>query len=102
MNILVLSDFFPPQISAGAENMALELSLGYLKKGNVVTVITINKSLKKGEVKVSEIEGLICYEIGYSYNEKFAAYLGIFNPFLLRIIKKKHKQIRLICKKIKN
>jgi glycosyltransferase involved in cell wall biosynthesis len=88
MNILVLSDFFPPQISAGAENMALELSLGYLKKGNVVTVITINKSLKKGEVKVSEIEGLICYEIGYSYNEKFAAYLGIFNPFLLKIIKK--------------
>jgi len=88
MNILVLSDFFPPQLCAGAENIAFELSKGYIKEGNVVSVITINKSLKKGEVQVSKIEGITCHEIGFSYNEKLAAYLGVFNPFLLKIIKK--------------
>jgi len=88
MHILVLSDFFPPQINAGAENIAYELSKGYIKNGNIVSVVTINKSLKKGKLEVSNMEGITCYQIGYSYNEKLAAYLGMYNPFVLRIIKR--------------
>ena len=41
MNILVLSDFFPPQVDAGAESIAFELCKGYVQNGNIVTVITV-------------------------------------------------------------
>ena len=88
MNILVLSDFFPPQLNAGAELIAFELMNAYKNKGNNVSVITINKSLEKGKVVVLKDDGFICYQIGYTYNEKLAAYLGIYNPFILRIVNK--------------
>jgi glycosyltransferase involved in cell wall biosynthesis len=88
MHILVLSDFFPPQLNAGAENIALELSNGYIKKGNKVSVITINKSLNKGELFIENKKSLTCYQIGYNYNEKFSGYLGLYNPIVLRIIHK--------------
>ena len=88
MNILVLSDFFPPQVNAGAENIAFDLCKGYVQNGNIVTVITVNKSLKKGEIILSNLGSIKCYQIGFSYNEKFSAYVGLYNPFLLKIIKK--------------
>ena len=88
MNILVLSDFFPPQVNAGAENIAFELCKGYLKNDNKVSVITVNKSLKKSEVIIDILDSITCYQIGFSYNEKFSSYLGLYNPLLLKIIKK--------------
>ena len=88
MNILVLSDFFPPQVNAGAENIALELCKGYIKNDNKVSVITVNKSLKRSEVIIDILDSITCYQIGFSYNEKFSSYLGLYNPFLLKIIKK--------------
>ena len=45
MHILVLSDYFPPQVNADAENIAFEISKGYVTKGNQVSVITVKKSL---------------------------------------------------------
>ena len=63
MHILVLSDFFPPQVNSGAENIAFELSKGYIAKGNRVSVITINKSLQKGELFVDNKKSLTCYKI---------------------------------------
>ena len=70
MHILVLSDFFPPQANAGAENIAFEISKGYIVKGNRVSVITINKSLQKGELFVDKKKSLTCYQIGFNYNDK--------------------------------
>lgn len=88
MHILVLSDFFPPQYNAGAENIAYEISMNYVKKEQNVSVISINKLLKKGEL-ISEKKGLIThYQIGFSYNEKFSSYIGAYNPITLKIIKK--------------
>ncbi|MDC0599162.1 glycosyltransferase family 4 protein [Candidatus Pseudothioglobus singularis] len=86
MHILVLSDFFPPQFNAGAENIAFEISKGYLAKGNRVSVITINKSLQKGELFVDSKKSLTCYQIGFNYNEKFSAYVGIYNPIVLKVV----------------
>ena len=63
MHILVLSDFFPPQFNAGAESIAFEISNGYIVKGNRVSVITINKSLQKGELFVDNKKSLTCYKI---------------------------------------
>ena len=88
MHILVLSDFFPPQVNAGAENIAFELSKGYIAKGNQVSIITIKKSLQKGELFVDKEESLICYQIGYNYNEKLSAYVGLYNPVVLKVINK--------------
>ena len=88
MHILVLSDFFPPQFNAGAENIAFEISKGYIAKGNRVSVITINKSLQKGELFVDKKKSLTCYQIGFNYNEKLSAYVGIYNPVVLKVINK--------------
>ena len=88
MHILVLSDFFPPQVNAGAENIAFEISKGYIAKGNRVSVITINKSLQKGELFVDKKNSITCYQIGFNYNEKLSAYVGIYNPVVLKVINK--------------
>ena len=88
MHILVLSDFFPPQINAGAENVAFEISKGYIAKGNRVSVITINKSLQKGELFIDKKKSLTCYQIGFNYNEKLSAYVGLYNPVVLKVINK--------------
>lgn len=88
MHILVLSDLFPPQYNAGAENMAYEISRGYIEEGHKVSVITINKSLKKGALVVNTSKSLICYEIGFDYNTKLSAYIGMYNPVVIKVIKK--------------
>jgi len=88
MHILVLSDFFPPQLNAGAENIALEFSRAYLQRGYKVSVITINKLLPKGHVEVVEMQGLTCYQIGFNYHEKYRAYVSLYNALVLRMIKK--------------
>jgi glycosyltransferase involved in cell wall biosynthesis len=87
MHILVLSDYFPPQVNAGAENIAFELCKNYVEKGNHVSVVTVNKSLKNGEVIINSKNSIVSYQIGYSYNEKFSAFVGSYNPFLLKIIR---------------
>jgi glycosyltransferase involved in cell wall biosynthesis len=86
MHILILSDFFPPLVNSGAENIALEISKGYLEKGNKVSVITINNSLKKCELLITESQGLTYYQIGFKYNTKLSAFLGLFNPNVLKVI----------------
>ena len=86
MHILILSDFFPPLVNSGAENIALEISKGYLEKGNKVSVITINNSLKKCELLITKSQGLTYYQIGFKYNTKLSAFLGLFNPNVLKVI----------------
>ena len=88
MHILVLSDFYPPQYNAGAENIAFEVSMNYLARGHKVSVISINKSLKQGELVIEKNGLMNCYQIGFKYNEKFSSYVGLYNPIILRIIKK--------------
>ena len=88
MNILILSDYFPPQLSVGAENIAFEISKSYVRRGHNVGVITINKLLNKGEVVVENYEGIKIYQIGFSYNEKLSAFVCLYNPFVLNIVKK--------------
>ena len=88
MHILILSDFFPPQVNAGAENIAFELSQGYRSRGHKVSVVTINKALKKGEFIVDKDDSYSCYQIGFNYNEKLSGYVGLYNPTVLKIIKK--------------
>jgi len=88
MHILILSDFFPPQVNAGAENIAFELSQGYRNRGHKVSIITINKALKRGDLIVDKDDGYSCYQIGFNYNEKLSGYIGLYNPIVLRVIKK--------------
>jgi glycosyltransferase involved in cell wall biosynthesis len=88
MHILILSDFFPPQVNAGAESIAFEISQGYQNKGHEVSVVTINKALKIGELVIDKDDEVVCYQIGFNYNEKLSGYVGLYNPTVLKIIKK--------------
>jgi len=88
MHILILSDFFPPQVNAGAENMAFEVAYGYVARDHKVTVITINKSLERGKVIIGGSDKLLMYQIGFNYNEKFSSFFGMYNPFVLSAIEK--------------
>ncbi|WPE17704.1 glycosyltransferase family 4 protein [Candidatus Thioglobus autotrophicus] len=88
MHILILSDFFPPQVNAGAESIAFEISKGYRNEGHKVSVVTINKALKIGELVINKDDEVTCYQIGFNYNEKLSGYVGLYNPTVLKIIKK--------------
>ena len=88
MHILILSDFFPPQVNAGAESIAFEISKGYKGNGHKVSVVTINKALKIGELVINKDDEVTCYQIGFNYNEKLSGYVGLYNPTVLKIIKK--------------
>jgi len=87
MNILVLSDKFPPLSSAGAEKIAWIISTEYLKCGYSVSIITINDELKNGEIKKVKYDGLTVYQIGSSYNRYLIAYVSLYNPWVLTAIK---------------
>jgi len=87
MNILILSDGFPPLSNAGAENMAYVIAQEYKKQGHLVHVITINSELKNGDVKKISYEELVVHQVGSSYNRHLVAYVSLYNPWVLSAIK---------------
>ncbi len=87
MNILVLTDNFPPLFNAGAERIAYLLSKEYVVKGFLVDVITIDNNLKNGVIKTLTYEGLTVYQIGSNYNNQFQAYISLYNPWVIDAIK---------------
>jgi len=87
LNILVLSDTFPPVSNAGAENIALNIAKEYLKYGHLVSIITINSKLKNGKIEKIYYEGLTVYQIGSKYNRYLIAYVSLYNPWVLKSIK---------------
>ena len=87
MNILVLSDFFPPYKNAGAENIAMQLCAGFKKSGHNVFVITADPRTPKEKEKKYTINHINVLAIGYKYNENFFGYLGVRNTYFTNRIK---------------
>lgn len=88
MKIVVLIDKFPPLSNAGAEKIAFSLSQEYCKLGHTVVVITINEKLKRGEIKKILFQSLEIYQIGSSYNPQLISYVSLYNPWVIKSIKK--------------
>jgi len=88
MNILILNDSFPPLSNAGAENISYMMAKEYYKMGHVVTVVTINKKLPKNKIAEYNEGGIRVIQIGARYDERFVAYISLYNFAVLRMIKK--------------
>lgn len=77
MKILVLSDLFPPHGIGGAGEVAYRFAKQYKKQGHEVIVITTVQ--KRQDEGVEESEGFRIYNVYADYNERWRAYLGLYN-----------------------
>ena len=92
MKILYLADDFPPYSYGGAGIVAYNFAKKIQEKGHTVYIIfAVQNKNEEGE---SQYEGLKIFKIHGFYNEKWRAYLSIFNPFIVRKIKKIIKEIK--------
>ncbi len=85
MKILILADDFPPQTFGGAGFSTFYLALGLKKAGHEIFVITTcqDKSLE-GE---TDYQGLRVFRIFANYHERWRAYLGLYNPWIVGKVK---------------
>ncbi|KKQ82694.1 MAG: Glycosyl transferase group 1, partial [Parcubacteria group bacterium GW2011_GWB1_38_8] len=91
MKIVFLSDDFPPESFGGAGISTYELAKGVQNAGHEVFVITTVRSEK--EASLSDYDGLKVYKIINNYPEKWRAYRGLYNPPVIREVKKILKKI---------
>lgn len=85
MKILFLSDDFPPQSFGGAGISTYELAKGVHDAGHEVFVITAVR--KKEDAGEYNFEGLKVFKIANNYHERWRAYLGLYNPPVIRELK---------------
>jgi len=92
MRILFLSDDFPPQSLGGADRVAFNLAQNLRKAGHQVFVITTtqNKSL----VQETAADGLRIFRIYANFHERWMAYLGIYNPQTVGVVRKLISEIK--------
>ncbi|MFA6428767.1 MAG: glycosyltransferase family 4 protein [Candidatus Buchananbacteria bacterium] len=80
MRILILSDGFPPDNAGGAERIASNMYQGLRNRGHEVFVLTTTP--KKSQENLGA-EGIYRLYIK-SYPQIWRAYLGLYNPFVVR------------------
>lgn len=95
MNILILSDDFPPEVAGGAGVMAFRITEEYIKKGHQVLVVSAtqdpaNDILVKGITTVTGDNGVsipIVY-VYSEYHERWRSYVSLKNRKVLSKIEK--------------
>jgi len=86
MKILILQDDFPPESLGGAGIVAFRLASGFMKEGHDVLIITaVQDKSQEGE---TEYRGMRIYNIYSNYNERWRAYLSLYNPQTIKKVKK--------------
>ncbi|MFA5841406.1 MAG: glycosyltransferase family 4 protein [Candidatus Paceibacterota bacterium] len=78
MKILILSDDFPPKSFGGAGIVAFDQARELAKRGHNVSVITTTRESRDDGVII--YDGLTVYRIHTDYNERWRAYLSLYNP----------------------
>ncbi len=92
MNILILTDFFPPDHWGGAEISTFLIARRLIEKGNKVSVISsVQKKEKIGKIMY---EGIVIYRIYSNYKMILNEYVSLFNPFSVGIVKRLIKKIK--------
>ena len=81
MNILVLSDTFPPESAGGADVVAWRLAHRHARMGHGVTVVT--STADRAREGLREEDGLPVHRVYSRYPERFRNYLTPNNPFVL-------------------
>ncbi len=92
MKIVFLSDDFPPASFGGAGISTYELALGMKKAGQEVVVITTCREAQ--DAGESEYQGLKIFKIANSYSGRWRSYLSLYNPPVIRELKKLLKEIK--------
>ncbi|MDI6591501.1 MAG: glycosyltransferase family 4 protein [Patescibacteria group bacterium] len=105
MKILFLSDDFPPESKGGAEIVAFNLVRALQKRGHFVFVITTTRD----KTSVNYSHGPICisrcqepsegyshaiFKIFSNYNERWRAYLSLYNPKTVSKVKEILKEFK--------
>lgn len=86
MKILILADDFLTEGSGGASEIAFDMARGLAKRGEDILFFTTTRNRKEeGEEKIS---GFRVKKIFSNYDEKWRAYFGVYNFFVLRELKK--------------
>lgn len=91
MKVLFLSDDFPPRSFGGAGISTYELAKGVQKAGHEVSVITVVR--KGSEAGEDNFEGLKVFKIANDYKERWRPYLSLYNPPVVRQVKRILKEI---------
>lgn len=92
MKILFLQDDFPPQSFGGAGISTYELALGLKKAGHQIFIITTcQKASEAGEFNY---DGLNVFRLFSHYPERWRFYLSLYNPPVVREVKKILKEIK--------
>ena len=81
MNILVLSDTFPPESAGGADVVAWRLARQHARMGHSVTVVTT--TAERAREGLREEDGLAVHRLYSRYPERFRNFLTPANPFTL-------------------
>ena len=81
MNILVLSDTFPPESAGGADVVAWRLARQHARMGHSVTVVTT--TAERAREGLHEEDGLAVHRLYSRYPERFRNFLTSANPFTL-------------------
>lgn len=86
MKVVFLSDDFPPSSFGGAGFSTYELAKGVQKAGHEVLVVTTcREASDAGEFAY---EGLTVFRIASDYHERWRAWLGLYNPPVVRQVEK--------------
>jgi len=85
MKIIYLIDNFPPEKYGGAASMGFNMAKNFKDPGNDVLVLTtVQDKLEAGEVFHGGVRVIKIYS---NYNEKWRAYLSLYNPQTVSKIK---------------
>ncbi|MFA5173387.1 MAG: glycosyltransferase family 4 protein [Candidatus Paceibacterota bacterium] len=86
MKILILSDGFPLEEEGGASIVAFNMAKGLVEKGEEVLVFTTTKN--KNSEGESIYDDLRIMKVFSNYNERWRAYISIYNYLVLKKLKK--------------
>jgi len=85
MKILILSDAFPPENNAGAEQMSFRLAREYMKAGHQVMVLTTTRN--KDMIGDNDFQGLRVTRFFSKFAHRGQAYQSLYNPGAIRFLK---------------
>lgn len=92
MKILIVSDNFPPKLTAGAESVAFREAKSLVSMGYDVFVFTTTGD--KREIGWAEFEGIKIFYFQSGYNERWRPYLSLFNPWVVFEFKKELEKLK--------
>lgn len=92
MKIVLLHDQFPPEGFGGAAHSTALIAEGLLREGHDVSVITTCR--KRSDAGESEYRGIKTWSIYSHYPDRWRAYLSLYNPPVVREVKKLLAELR--------